>query len=76
MLASSHWLITFFRDSDGAGGANATGGQRLHAGGQRAAKSLVAIAKKSKSPILRFASDKSQEPLQSLEGRESRMQEL
>ena len=27
---------------------------------QRAAKSLVAIAKKSKSPILRFASDKSQ----------------
>ena len=43
---------------------------------QRAAKSLVAIAKKSKSPILRFASDKSQEPLQSLEGRESRMQEL
>ena len=43
---------------------------------KRAAKSLVAIAKKSKSPILRFASDKSQEPLQSLEGRESRMQEL
>ena len=43
---------------------------------QRAAKSLVAIAKKSKSPILRFASDQSQEPLQSLEGRESRMQEL